>query len=255
MILLENIQLPNKVLVDLTLEPNNHYVIIGKNGAGKSTLLKVLANLLKPLKGELLVDNIPLNKLPPLKRNKLISYMPQNFLPQGFMTVQDFILIGAIKPSHKFFIRHSKDDYQLAQKLLERLHIANLVTKDISKLSGGELTLVSFARVLMQRALFLLLDEVEAGLDYKYLSIYHSVIKELITKHGVIEVSHNPYYYLNLPENTKILAICNNKIALYNNSDLSSELLSSIYEAQIEIVELNGMRIPIFQDNYTYNFK
>lgn len=245
MLKLENLELQNGVKINSTFLENNRYVIIGANGSGKSTLLKTIAGLILGKKGEIFYNDDLLKKLSPSFRSSIISYLPQSFTPSSYIKVIDFVLIGAIIPSRKIFLEYRKNSYDEALTLLKDLEILHLKEKDINELSGGELMLVSFARSIMQNSLFLLLDEVESGLDYKHLEIYRHYLKNNLANKAIIEVTHNLNYVLNLGSDTKVLAIINDEFFEYRVDEITSEILEKIYHVPIKIHGLEGLRFCI----------
>ena len=97
----------------------------------------------------------------------------------------------------------------------------------------------------MQNSLFLLLDEVESGLDYKHLEIYRHYLKNNLANKGIIEVTHNLNYVLNLGSDTKVLAIINDEFFEYRVDEITSEILEKIYHVPIKIHGLEGLRFCI----------
>lgn len=249
MLKLNNICLSNGVTADLILKENNHYIVIGSNGVGKSTFFKSILGLIKLKSGSIFYNNQNLSRITTKKRAELLSYMPQSFEPKIFIRVIDFVLIGSLKSGASLFIKYDKQQIDRAYKILADLKIERLATRDICTLSGGELTLVSLARVLMQNSKFIFLDEVEAGLDFKYLSIYHTSLQKLLKQHAIVEVSHNLNYYLNLSDTTKFIVFFNNKAQVYKKSDLTSEFLSDVYSTKIQIRNLDEYQVAFFEDN------
>ena len=87
----------------------------------------------------------------------------------------------------------TKDDYELAYEVLDKLGLSNLANKPYTQLSGGELRLVLIARALIQQPRILLLDEPTSHLDLKNKIVVLKVLKE-IAKDGIAVVmsEHDP---------------------------------------------------------------
>lgn len=138
--------------------------IIGSVGAGKSTLLRLLAGLVPPQKGHVLLGGIALDQIAEDSLRREICYFPQDYrlvsgtlrdnLTMGLPTVTDDQLLEAAS-------RSGLDD-------LVRTHPKGLdlpIFEGGGGLSGGQRTMVGLARVFLLRPLFLLLDEPTSNLD------------------------------------------------------------------------------------------
>lgn len=141
------------VLKDLNLEiPAGKIVgLLGPNGCGKSTLIKLIAGLLQPNSGEIIVGGYEVGE----KSKALISYLPERTYLNSGMKVNELI---------KYFEEFYQDfDSERAFKLLSDLGIdskANLKT-----LSKGTKEKVQLILVMSRNAKLYLLDEPIAGVD------------------------------------------------------------------------------------------
>lgn len=123
--------------------------VIGVNGSGKSTLMKGIAGLLKPSKGECLIQN-----------KNSVAYLPQrsdinlNFPAR----VIDLVSLGLWRERHllKRFCSH---DRQKIESALTEVGLSEFEKAKLSTLSGGQLQRVLFARVIVQNCDLILLDE------------------------------------------------------------------------------------------------
>ncbi|WP_187759784.1 energy-coupling factor ABC transporter ATP-binding protein [Thiospirochaeta perfilievii] len=149
--------------LDLTIFKNEKVGIIGANGAGKSTLLKLLLGLLNPLYGEILFNDILLNKKSLSRVRDKIGYGFQDPDNQLFMpTVYDNIVFTAKQKK----IPEDKCR-EIADKVLLDVNGEELIDKPSYKLSGGEKRVVSLAVALSNEPELLVLDEPTVGLDPK----------------------------------------------------------------------------------------
>lgn len=135
--------------------------IIGPNGAGKSTLLKTLVGIHPHQLGDIHIQGRSRETLSPLERAKTMSYMAQKQLSAFPFKVSETISLGAF--SRTALARSSLDDEAMA--IAKNLDVMKLWDRKLDELSGGETQLVHFARILMQRAPLMLLDEPTASLD------------------------------------------------------------------------------------------
>ncbi len=130
--------------------------LVGPNGAGKSTLLKGLMNELRPLGGKILW---------PAGRPSL-AYLPQRAgLNLDFpLRVADFVSLGHW-PRMGAFASLKQPQRQAIQQALEQVGMQGFEKRSLDSLSGGQLQRVLFARLLLEDAELLLLDEPFAAVD------------------------------------------------------------------------------------------
>lgn len=131
--------------------------LIGPNGAGKSTLLRVLAGLVRPDRGCVLVENEPLGRLPPDARARRIGWLAQGARTTWGMTVREVVSLGRLP--------HGDRARAPVERALARLGLASLAEVRVDRLSGGEAKRAMIARVLAGEPRVLLLDEPTADLD------------------------------------------------------------------------------------------
>lgn len=159
----------NAVLEALSLgfRPGEFVAIVGPNGCGKSTLLKIMAGLLKPAHGSVLLDNQPVGSL---SRKKLALHMAMlaqsNEAPDG-MLVAD--LVGMGRYAHEGWLsRGTAGDRAHIDTAMRIMEVADLAERRVGELSGGQLQRCRMAMTLAQNARILLLDEPTNHLDLKY---------------------------------------------------------------------------------------
>ncbi|WP_242984741.1 ABC transporter ATP-binding protein [Clostridium taeniosporum] len=174
----------NKIVlknINLVLNKGEVTILLGLNGAGKTTLLKSMIGLIESITGEVIYDNKDLLKLSNKDRGKLISYIPQNLHTNQNYSVKDVVLMG-ITPYLGVFDMPSKEHYKLVDDILKKLNIEYLKDKYISEISGGERRLVYLARIFIQNASIILLDEPNTFLDYVKQHEFFKFISNLIKK-------------------------------------------------------------------------
>ncbi|HEY1956526.1 MAG TPA: ATP-binding cassette domain-containing protein [Polyangiaceae bacterium] len=157
---------PNVVLRDVTLEVPRGclYGLIGPGAAGKSVVLKLLAGLIKPDRGEVMVDGEDVTRMPELKLQAVrakIGMLFQNNALFDHMTVAENIAF----PLRRLY---ALPEDEIAARVSERLGCVSLPgfeSRLPSGLSGGQKKRVGVARATVARAGIVLYDEPAAGLD------------------------------------------------------------------------------------------
>ncbi len=170
------------VIDQLSIERNKVLALVGPNGAGKSTLLLVLAGLLKPEKGEILMNG------------KLREYIRSHEYRRHIGMVMQEPLLLNMSVAHNVAIglrfRHLPESETSCRvdEWLERLKIFHLKNRPAVKLSGGETQRVALARALVLQPDLLLLDEPFNSLDKKtHTELIHD-LKSLLPKSGATTV-------------------------------------------------------------------
>ncbi len=146
--------------VSFALRAGQRLAVVGPNGAGKSTLLRLIAGLLSPTGGSLLVHgHAPQEHL-------CVAYVPQRAdVDWRFpLRVTDVVLMGRTGRLGALR-RPRRGDHELARAALDRVGLTPLASRQISELSGGEQQKMFIARAIAQQAELVLLDEPLAGLD------------------------------------------------------------------------------------------
>lgn len=141
-----------------TLEKGKLLVILGPSGSGKSTLLHLIAGLLRPNQGSILMGGKPIHHLPPEKRNLSMVFQKPYLLP--FLTVGENVEIGLkVKglPSH--------ERKAMAEEILSQVGLGGMYDRSLSSLSGGQEQRVALVRSLVIQPQLMLLDEPFSQLD------------------------------------------------------------------------------------------
>ncbi len=147
-------------LVDICLKvaAGEYFVVLGPSGAGKTLLLQVVAGILPPDKGRVLIDGIDITRAPPEKRN--VGYVPQNYALFPHLTVSGNIAFGL-----KLKKIPEKEIREKVEEIAEKLGIRHLLHRKPRTLSGGEAQRVALARALVIEPKILLLDEPLSAVD------------------------------------------------------------------------------------------
>lgn len=146
--------------VSLEVRQGEVVALIGANGAGKSTLIWTIAGVLKPAKGQILLEDRVAPPQPHVVAKMGIGLSPERRRLFPNLTVKDNMRMGAYLRNDTAEIKADEDSmYQLFPVLAERS------TQYAGTLSGGEQQMLAIARALMRRPKLLLLDEPSLGLS------------------------------------------------------------------------------------------
>ena len=155
---------------DMTFETGKSYMLLGASGCGKSTLLNMIAGILAPTCGSVVIDGVSMTEKSQQEKDKFrirhIGYIFQDFKLIEDMTVMDNINI----------LRLEGVDTSSAAQLLESLEIADKKNSKIKHLSGGQKQRVAIARALVKTPDIILADEPTGNLNF---TIGEQVIREL----------------------------------------------------------------------------
>tara|TARA_Y100000588_G_C14120764_1_gene867197 strand:+ start:164 stop:1030 length:867 start_codon:yes stop_codon:yes gene_type:complete len=165
----------NKVIRDVSCQlfPGELLGIIGPNGSGKSTLLKTLSGNLKPLNGQIILDNKPLNTIYCKSRAQMLTMLPQHpDAPQG-MTVNDLVSCGRT-PHRRFFDSLQPSDHMAIDYAIHTCKLKELANRSLDQISGGERQRAWIGMAIAQETQVLLLDEPTSALDVAHqLDVMH----------------------------------------------------------------------------------
>ncbi len=168
--------------------------IIGPSGFGKTTMLNLLAGILLPEKGEVLVFNELVNKLGEKQRRNFriqnIGFVFQDFRLVPYLDVLDNILLPFQINS---ILKPDKNSVAHARELAAELGIGKLIRKYPAKLSHGERQRVAIARALVNEPKIILADEPTGNLDPENKIHIKNILFKAVEKFDttLITVSHD----------------------------------------------------------------
>ena len=157
---------------------------MGPNGAGKTTLMRVMADLLVPSTGRVLLDGQDISVMGAAFRKKL-GYIPQHFVVYPNFTAEQFLLyIARLKGLSKFEAKQQTD------KLLRLVGLEDKSRKKLKGFSGGQRQRVGIAQALLGDPEILILDEPTAGLDPEERIRFRGIISNLSQQKTVLLSTH-----------------------------------------------------------------
>ncbi len=143
---------------DLAVHEGEMLSLLGPSGAGKTTVLKAVAGLIRPQKGDIIIDGRSVLHLPPEKRNAVMVFQKSLLFP--FMNVSQNIGFGLRMQGHQ-----SREIRRRIDRILDLTELTGLAQRKVHELSGGQQQRVSLARALVLKPAVLLLDEPLSNLD------------------------------------------------------------------------------------------
>ena len=209
--------------------------IAGNNGSGKSTLLKLLAGIIQPSCGQILINNTDYKKLGNKAISQMLSYVPQ-FLDTVFdLQVIDFLLMVSSNGNTSV----NKNDFDRVYNALEHVGIQHFAQCNINELSGGERQKVLIANALAQDTQLILLDEPISHLDWSSQIEIFKLLREIATreKRKVIVIVHDINLISTYCDNTLLMKSGN--IAAYGKTSevLQPQIIQNVFGLNVHTVE------------------
>jgi simple sugar transport system ATP-binding protein len=197
--------------IDFGIRPGRVHCLLGDNGAGKSTLIQVIAGILQPTAGEMVLDGTP------------VSFgSPRDALAAGIATVhQEAGTLPLMTVSRNFFLGKEPQrgwgplrrvDFKEADRIaLEQIRAVGITAvKDAQQLvgtmSGGERQALAISRALYFGARMLILDEPTSALGVKEASVVLKLIAQARADGiGIVVITHNATHAMSIGDEFTIL--------------------------------------------------
>jgi putative ABC transport system ATP-binding protein len=150
--------------VSLEICPGEFVALVGPSGSGKTTMLAMLAGLLEPTAGSIVIGGRELGDMSEAQRTKFrrekvgFTFQSNNLVP--YLSVQENVEL-MLKLNQRF----NRESQKQARDLLERLGLGERLKNLPSQLSGGQQQRVAIARALVHNPNIVLADEPTASLD------------------------------------------------------------------------------------------
>lgn len=191
--------------INLRIEDNEYFVILGPTGTGKTVILEIIAGMYKPDQGEVWIDERNVTAEYPESRR--IGFVYQDYMLFPHLNVQQNIL---------FALKLKKTPANIIKQKLDRmttmLNIGHLLKRYPATLSGGEQQRVAIARALIAEPEVLLLDEPLSALDPRSKELFQQELKNIHKqiKTTTIHITHDFNEALVLADRMGIM--CNGEI-------------------------------------------
>lgn len=176
---------PFPALDDLSfrIEEGEFFGLLGPNGAGKTTLISILAGLLPPSGGRILVQGVDVRQ-DPLTARRLLGIVPQELVFDPFFTVRESLHFQ----SGYFGLRHNG---AWIDEILQGLGLDDKADVNMRRLSGGMKRRMLVALALVHKPPVIVLDEPTAGVDVELRQTLWQFVSQLNKKgHTVLLTTH-----------------------------------------------------------------
>ncbi len=179
------------VLRDLSLEiPHGKLTTLtGPSGSGKTTVVDLVIGLLKPQSGDVVIDNVALNKLDMRAWRRLIGYVPQETLLLH-ASIAHNVTLGDPALSEEDAVQALKNAgaWDFVTPLPEGIH--STVGERGTKFSGGQRQRIMIARALVHKPKLLILDEATSALDPESEAAIGKTMEDLRGTLTILAISH-----------------------------------------------------------------
>ena len=224
------------------------YGLIGRNGAGKTTLLRIMASVLTPSDGAILLDGKPITDHLSAYR-KMLGYLPQNTKLMPQLNIVEFLEYMAM-------LKGIRDQTEMKYEVKRCIEIAGLENerkKHLSKYSGGMLRRAGIAQALLGDPKIIIVDEPTTGLDPEERLHFLNLISSIGVDKIVILSTHIIHDIENICPNVCIL---NKGKMMYSGStaNMVDSIKDMLWEASILPGEEALIREKAVVTNITYTY-
>ena len=177
--------------VSMTLPAGAFIAVVGPSGAGKTTVADLVIGLLRPQRGEVWIDDLPMQDVDAKAWRGMIGYVPQEtFLFHD--TIMANVTLGDAEISRVEVETALRRAGSWAFVVALPDGIDTVVGERGAKLSGGQRQRIAIARALIRDPALLILDEATTGLDPETEAGIMATVRRLAGKVTVLAISHQP---------------------------------------------------------------
>lgn len=218
--------------------------LVGPNGSGKSTLLKVLAGMLAPGAGRVMLEDTPLDELKSQMIARRIALLAQE-RDTPDLTVAQLVLHGRFPHLH-YPRRYGPRDLAIARSAMERMGLTAYGHCPLARLSGGMRQKARIAMALAQDCDYILLDEPTTYLDIGHQLALMNLLRELAASgKGILAVLHD------LP----LAFSASDQVLLLHEGRLVGKATPEVLSASGVVHEVFGVDlVPSAENRYHYRY-
>jgi zinc transport system ATP-binding protein len=215
--------------VDLAVGAGEFLGIVGPNAGGKSTLLKLILGLLEPTAGTVRVLGRS-----PQAASREIGYVPQYpaFARDFPVTVEQVVLTGRLGRG-RLLGGYDAGDREMARWVMTQTEIADLASRRIATLSGGQLQRVLVARALACEPQILILDEPTANIDMRVESDIFDLLRVLNQRMTILVVSHDVAF---ISAYVRRVACVNRTLLCHATESIDGQVIHDLYGGDVRRV-------------------
>ncbi len=216
--------------VNISIERGKFISILGPNGAGKTTLLLTLARLLRPLKGYIYLDGMPLSSINQKQLAQRLSVVLTERIRPPLLPVYSFVALGRY-PHTDLLGRLSPQDKKVVKESLAMVGAMDIAEKLMENLSDGERQKVFIARALAQEPEIMLLDEPTVHLDMKHKMEIVNILQGLCRDKGITVIACMHDIDIALKVSDKVLLVKDGSVMAWGSPEeiLTEEKVCVLY--------------------------
>jgi iron complex transport system ATP-binding protein len=219
--------------LDTSLAAGELTALLGVNGSGKSTLLKLMAGILTPGRGDIVLGapvERTLRQLGPRHIARYCAYVAQNTRPPA-LSVFDYVLLGRLPHQHGFSAGASSYDLDVVEQSLAHMELTPLADRPMTRLSGGQVQMAVLARALAQQPRILLLDEPTSNLDPRHQVLLMNKLRSASQEHGTTVIFSMHDVNLALQWADRVLLLHNGTLLRHiPTAELTTTDLSTLFD-------------------------
>ncbi|MBP3040537.1 ABC transporter ATP-binding protein [Bacillaceae bacterium Marseille-Q3522] len=231
--------------VSVSLAKGKITSFIGPNGAGKSTLLAIVSRLISADGGQIIIEGTELHKWKNKELAKQISILKQSNHITLRLKIRDLVSFGRFPYSQGNL---TAEDWHFVDEAISYMELTDIEDKFIDQLSGGQLQRAYIAMVIAQNTEYILLDEPLNNLDMKHSVQIMTILRRLVKELGktIVIVLHDINFASCYSD--YIVALKDGKVINEGTPEeiITAESLSSIYDLDIQVKEIDGKRICVY---------
>jgi len=231
--------------INLQIDKGEFVSLIGPNGSGKTTLLKLVAGLLKPTRGTVMVRGMDPSKARKKHFARIVGFVTEDLNPIYPFRVKQIVLTGRLPYKSSFFASWDELDFQKVKEALAKVDALGYLDRYFNQLSAGEKKRVSIARILAQDTPVLLFDEPTAHLDPGHAVEVLEIMKKLHAEgRTILAAFHEINFAARLSD--RIVMMKEGKIFAEGKAEevLTEENLEQVYNTCFRIIRDPSTGLP-----------